>query len=50
MHLASNGALFANYALNNQENFVLWLITKAKVFSRYAILHPSNFQVMIQPE
>ena len=25
MHLASNGALFANYALNNQENFVLWL-------------------------
>jgi hypothetical protein len=49
VHLTSNGG-FANYALNNQENFVLWLNTKAKVVSRYMILHHSNFQVMIQPE
>jgi hypothetical protein len=49
VHLTSNGDL-VNYAINNQEIFVLWLNTKAKVVSRYMILHPLNFQVMIQPE
>jgi hypothetical protein len=48
VHLTSNG-VFANYALNNKENFLLWLHTKVKVVIRYMILHPANFQVMIQP-
>jgi hypothetical protein len=49
VHLTSNG-VFANYALNNQENFVLWLNSTVEVVGRYIILHPSNFQVIIQLE